>query len=81
MLIVVYHPPYTASNTFTNTTFIDEYTEWLTDQLVSYDNLYITGDFNIHVNDTIMDAEASAFVDSMEALGLEQHCDFTTHKA
>ena len=57
------------------------FTEWLTDQIVSYDNLYITGDFNIHINNTILDDEASAFVDSMEALGLEQHCDFITHKA
>ena len=29
----------------------------------------------------MMDDEASAFVDSMEALGLEQHCNFITHKA
>ena len=80
-LIAIYHLPYSISNPFTNTTFIDEYTEWLTDQIPSYDNLYITGDFNIHVNNTIMDDEASAFVDSMEALGLEQHCNFITHKA
>ena len=80
-LIAIYHPPYSISNPFTNTTFIDEYTEWLTDQIESYDNLYITGDFNIHVNNTIMDDEASAFVDSMKALGLEQHCYFITHKA
>ena len=37
--------------------------------------------FNIYVNNTIMDDEVSAFVDSMEALGLEQHCNFITHKA
>ena len=55
MLVAIYHPPYTTSNPITNTTFIDEYTEWLTDQLVSYDNLYITGDFNIHVNDVVND--------------------------
>ena len=29
----------------------------------------------------ILDDEASAFVDSMEAVSLEQHCDFITHKA
>ena len=29
----------------------------------------------------MMDDEACAFVDSMEALGLEQHCNFITHKA
>ena len=43
-LIASYHQPYTISDPFTNTTFIDEYTEWLTDQIGSYDNLYITGD-------------------------------------
>ena len=41
----------------------------------------MTGDLNIHVNNTIMDDETSAFVDSMEALDLEQQCDFITHKA
>ena len=80
-LIVFYHPPYTTSNPITNTTFTDEFTEWLTGQIVSYDNLYITDNFNIHINNTILDDVASAFVDSMEALGLEQHCNFITHKA
>ena len=80
-LIAIYHPPYSTANPFTNTNFIDEYTEWLKEQIGSYDNLYKTGDFNIHVNNTMMDDEASAFVDSMEALGPEQHCNFITHKA
>ena len=80
-LIAIYHPPYSTANPFTNTNFIDKYTEWLIEQIGNYDNLYITGDFNIHVNNATMDDEASAFVDSMEALGLEQHCNFMTHKA
>ena len=80
-LIAIYHPPYSISNPFTNTTFIEEYTEWLTEQIGSYYNLYIMGDFNIHVKNMMMDDEASAFVDSMEALSLEQDCNFITHKA
>ena len=32
-LIAVYHPLYTTSNPITNTTFTDEFTEWLTDQM------------------------------------------------
>ena len=67
---MVYHPPYTTSNTITYTTFIDEFTEWLTDQIVNYDNLYITGDFNIYINNTILDDEASAHVDSWTTLWL-----------
>ena len=59
-LIVVYHPPYTTSNPITNTTFIDDLQNGIRlDQIVSYDNLYITGDFNIHINNTILDDEAS----------------------
>ena len=30
LVIVVYHPPYTITNQITNTTFLDEFTDWIT---------------------------------------------------
>ena len=63
--------------------FIDDFTEWICDQLVTTDHdnkLIILGDFNIHVNDE-SDENASNFMDIIMALGLEQHVHFSIHKA
>ena len=46
---------------------------------MSFNNIIITGDFNIHVNDTV-DQEAMSFMELMEAVGLTQYVKFPTHK-
>ena len=58
--------------------FLDEVTGFLATFLVEYNNTIITGDFNIHVNNT-NDPEAQIFLDTMEALGLDNHVNFATH--
>ena len=40
----------------------------------------ITGDFNLHVNDS-EDQEGEVFIDTMLALGLDQHVTFPTHRS
>ena len=62
----------------TNAMFLDEVTDFLATFLVEHNNIIITGDFNIHVNDT-NDPEAQIFLDTMEALGLDNHVNFATH--
>ena len=42
--------------------------------------MIVLGDFNIHINDE-NDNEASIFVDTMIALGFNQHVSFPTHRA
>ena len=40
IIIDVYHPPYSAVNQCTNAMFLDEFTEWLPDQLAKYKNCH-----------------------------------------
>ena len=50
------------------------------DKISNYSNIILTGNFNIHVGDED-DAETMAFLDTIEALGLEQWVDEPTHRS
>ena len=58
--------------------FLDELTDFLETFLVEHNNIIIMGDFNIHVNNTD-DPEAQIFLDTMEALGLDNNVNFAMH--
>ena len=77
-VLALYHPPYSEKAPITNAMFLDEVTDFLATFLVEYNNIIIMGDFNIHVNNT-NDPEAQIFLDTMEALGLDNHVNFATH--
>ena len=62
-----------------NSMFIDAITEYLTDVLSKHKNNVILGDFNIHTED-LSSSDTVIFNDTMEALGLEQHVKFPTHR-
>ena len=82
-LLSIYHPPYSAVNPVTEKMFINDFTEWICDQLIMTEHgnkLLILGDFNIHMNDEF-DENIGNFMDIIMALGLEQHIHFPTHKA
>ena len=64
----------------TNAIFLDDLIEYLTDWMASYRNIIICSDFNIHI-DNPSDIEAQISMDTMEALGLQQHVNFQTHHA
>ena len=76
--MAIYHPPYLATNNSTNAKFIDEFTEYLADSIMIYNNIVILGDFNIHINDQ-EDLDTGIFIDTITALGLDQYVDFATH--
>ena len=78
-IIGIYHPPYPATNKITNTQFIDEFLNWLPDQIMEHKNIIITGDINLHLNN-IDDVDGSMLLDNLEVLGLESHCRFATHR-
>ena len=72
----IYHP--SPKQHLTNATFLDELTELLTTRLPNLENPIILGDFNMHIEDT-NNYNSKIFVDTMEALGLEQHITAPTH--
>ena len=62
-----------------NSMFIDTIMQYLTDVLYKHKNNVILGDFNIHTED-LSSSDMVIFNDTMEALGLEQHVKFLTHR-
>jgi exonuclease III len=77
-IFAIYRPPYSKKHQRTIPQFIDEFLETLSDETCSLENTIILGDFNIHV-DLENDPDAQMLIDSMEALGLDQHVKFETH--
>ena len=79
-VVAIYHPPYSMRHPITNTIFIDEITEWLPLVLTNHNNIITAGNFNLNVNDE-SDTGASIFTHTMEAMGLQQHVTYPTHKS
>ena len=52
----------------------------MADVLADHRNILILGNFNIHINSKD-DPDAEVFSDMMEALGLDQHTNFSTHRS
>ena len=73
----VYHPP--PREGIINSMFIDTITEYLTNVLSKHKNNIILGDFNIHIED-LSSSDTVIFNNTMEAMGLEQHVRFPTHR-
>ena len=78
-LITIYHPPSKSQNC-TDNQFIDQFTEWHSEDLATLPNVVITGDFNIHVSNKELDNNAHIFSDILETLGLQIHNDFPRHR-
>ena len=78
IILAIYHPPYTKSNLASNTNFIDEFLEFLVHFIPKYQNFIITGDFNLHM-DNSNDLYGNILKDNIKALGLDQHVNFPTH--
>ena len=55
-------------------------TTWLSDRLTDYNNVVITGDFNIHINNQDNNNDALIFLDMITAMGLHVHNRFPTHR-
>ena len=77
-IVAIYHPPYSVTNNNTNEKFIDEFTEYLAESIMMYNNIVILGDFNLHINNQ-EDPDTGIFIDTITALGLDQHVAFATH--
>ena len=75
----IYRPPPSAQNKLTINQFLDEFTEFTSEVITQHTNPIFIGDFNVHVNN-LNNPDTEIFIDTMSALGLDQHVDFPTHK-
>ena len=73
MNIGICHSLYSGHNLITNNMFIDDLIEWLTESLANNKNMIIMEDFNIHINKRGENEDVTAFMNSMESLGFQQH--------
>ena len=78
-LVIIYRPPYSEEHRVSTSVFLTEFTEYLETLLLCKEQLLITGDFNIHVDDP-HDSDGQKFLELLEGLGLEQHVDQPTHR-
>ena len=76
-MLAIYHPPDSNGNGVN--AFIDKIAIFLIDFLVKYTDTIIMGDFNMHINDPT-DRDATVFMDSFEAMGLDQNVTFDMHQ-
>ena len=79
MLSIIYRPPYSAQRPVTLNTFMDEFATYLESITSVSEALIVTGDLNIHVNDT-NDPNACEFLDLLVSMGLKQHVTSSTHE-
>ena len=58
--------------------FIDDFTDWIGERVMTYDNIIITGNFNLHVNEED-DPEIQVFINTITTLGFNQVVVFETY--
>ena len=79
-LVVVYRPEPSKANRYRMDEFFEEFTDFVSNELIHRENLVIAGDFNFHVNDP-NDVRAKHFLNVLDMLQLNQHVAGSTHKS
>ena len=77
-LIGTYHPPQGTQQAITNSNFITEFTEFLTDVTSKHNNILTMGDFNIHM-DNLEDVDSCLLHDTINAFNLKQQVNIPMH--
>ena len=77
-IIAIYHPPPSNLTRVTNGEFLDEFTDWAAELVSTSKNVILVGDFNLHINNPNDDG-ACNFMETTQALGLNQNITFPTH--
>ena len=68
-LVIVYRPPYSAAHPITSSTFFPEFSEYLESLVLSKVPIYISGDFNVHLDVS----------DNADTMCLTQHVKSLAH--
>lgn len=77
-IIIVYRPPYSSSHPVSLGTFFDELSTFLERIVLCPEKLIISGDFNIHLDDT-SNSDTINFNELLQTFGLLQHVFIPTH--
>ena len=77
-IIGIYNLPQGSDQQFSNSYFIDQFTDLLTEELPKHHDLIIMGDMNIHEND-MEDQDAQILLDTIAAFNLKQHVNILTY--
>ena len=75
----IYRPPPTKKNGLTTAMFVEEFADFLTTLSMSYHQVLIAGDFNLHRNKLDTCTHCQSIKEILDILGLVQHVSFTTH--
>ena len=78
-VIILYRPPSSDVHRVLISTFFSELADYLESIVLCQEQLLISGDFNIHV-DNAEDTDARKLIDLLESYGLQQHVTSPTHK-
>ena len=80
-LNAIYHPPYSKKHPITNSVFLNELTDKLSDLAIENNtDSIILEDLNIHLNDE-QSYDTELLNDTINSLGYKQHVSFHTHTA
>ena len=77
-ITVIYRPPPSKANGFRNSVFLEEWALYLERFTEIQEEILITGDFNLHLDDS-SDRDVRAFCGLLDAHGLSQHVKESTH--
>ena len=78
-LVILYRPPYLPLHPVTTSTFLADFTDYLETLILSTEPLVITGDFNVHVDDST-NPDATRLLDLLDSMSLCQHVTQPTHE-
>ena len=79
-LLVIYRPPPNAKNGFTNSLFIEEFSDLITDSHIKPHDFILTGDLNVHFDNANLPI-VSELNTILESLDLKQNVRESTHSA
>ena len=77
-LIGIYHSQQGTQQSITNSVFITEFTEFLTEATSKHNIILILGYFNIHISD-LEDADSCLLLDTISAFNLKQQVYIPMH--
>ena len=78
LLFVVYRPPPSNQNGLTTSSFIEEFAEFVSEQIVNTAEIILTGDINLHL-DVTSNPNTQKFTQILKSIGLQQHAVGPTH--